>query len=74
MALQLIKPFEPCGAHSFLNGADTATSNEPCTCGPAKPDGSREIFIGDPLFPPPSSVLLGANALTPLQSIGEDKH
>ena len=36
---QLIKPFKPCGAHSFLQGNDTTTANLPCTC-TAQPDGS----------------------------------
>lgn len=41
--LNLIKPFKPCGAHSFFNGNDTVTAGLPCTCGPVQPDGSQII-------------------------------
>jgi AGZA family xanthine/uracil permease-like MFS transporter len=37
--LNLIKPFEPCGYHSFLQGNDSTTANTPCTC-TKQPDGS----------------------------------
>lgn len=47
--VQLIKPFKPCGAHSFLQGNDTTTANMPCTC-TAQPDGSFLVNeIGEPV-------------------------
>lgn len=39
---QLIKPFKPCGAHSYFNGADTTTAGLPCTC-TTQPDGTQTI-------------------------------